>query len=211
MKLFPVILLGVLGACASSDSAEVHGKGVLAFDREPPAGARLFECPSWTEGDQFIYLRGGMLRLPLRVWAGEDGGFVLENEDNGVKTLLSADLNLTGLEEPGEPMAQRSDPAETWLHWPLWVGKRWSCNFVNRRPGQPPLPLVITYHCDAIETIDVPAGKFECLRIWRRARVASKRKYLERTSILWYAPQVGYFARRLENGTLLELEQFHRQ
>jgi hypothetical protein len=59
--------------------------------------------------------------------------------------------------------------------------------------------------------VTVGAGSFSCLRIWRHARVATEGKFLERASLLWFAPDVGNFAQRLENGTLLELEEYHRQ
>ena len=94
----------------------------------------------------------------------------------------------------------------------MWRGKRWTSHFVRKQLDQPALPLMVTYEVDAVETVTVPAGSFSCLRIWRRARVAeSEQRYLERVSVLWYAPEVGYFAKRLESGSLMELEEFHRQ
>jgi hypothetical protein len=90
-------------------------------------------------------------------------------------------------------------PADSRFAWPLWVGKRWVSHFVRKVPGAG-LPVLATYQCDARERITVPAGTFDCWRIWRRARPATEGKFL-----------VGWVVRRLDDGVLLELEEFHRQ
>jgi hypothetical protein len=39
---------------------------------------------------------------------------------------------------------------------------------------------------------------------------AVEEKYFERNDLLWYAPAVGFFARKLEDGLLTELQAFSR-
>ena len=217
MRRIEVAALGLAVAwatgCAGTPTLpDGSGRGIVAFDRDPPAGVEVFERPEWTAGDRFVYLRAGLIRLPFRVLDGEDGGYVLEHEESGGQTLITRDLAMAGQRDPEMPGGVRvDDPPEALLHWPLWAGKRWTCHFFRKQAGQPVLPLQATYHCDGTETITVPAGTFECLRIWRRVRVAAEGQYLERTSLLWYAPEAGYFARRLENGTLVELAELYRQ
>jgi len=206
------IVAAALSSCAGAGLAEGTGQGVVSFDRNAPTGSQLHERPTWEVGDRFVYRRAGVLQVPLRVTDRGDDGYVLTHEQSGVQTLLDQDLGLVGLDVPGDPQQTRREaPSEALLHWPLWVGKRWSCHFYRKRVGEPILPLHVSYHCDRVETVTVPAGTFECLRIWRRARVAAEGDYMEVTSLLWYSPEVGYFARRLENGSQLELLEYHRQ
>ena len=57
----------------------------------------------------------------------------------------------------------------------------------------------------------MPAGSFDCFRIWRRSQPLIEGSYLDKVSLLWYAPEVGNFVRRLEDNAVTELESFHRQ
>ncbi len=206
------VVAALLAACASHALPEGSGRGILSFDGEPPAGAEVVERPEWSAGDRFVYRRGGAMRLSYRVAERTDAGYVLEIEDTPVRTALTLDLAQSSMEIPGDPRAQRrDDPPEPLLHWPLWVGKHWSCHLLHKEAGQDAVPLEIAFHCDAEETVTVPAGTFACLRIWRRAKVAAEGRFLEQTSLLWYAPEVGNFARRLENGLLLELVEHERR
>ena len=206
--LVPLLLV----SCRSWELPEGTGKGLVSYDREAPAGARVVARPHWKVGDRFVYLRGGQVRLAQQVSMASEEGYVLEHEQSGIQTLLTPDLASIGVEMPGdETQARRLDPPEVVLHWPLWEGKRWSCHFQNKIAGQDMLPLLTTYHCEGWEEVDVPAGRFSCLRIVRRSRPAMQGEFMERANVLWYAPEVGYFARRLENGLILELVELHRQ
>lgn len=201
-----------LSACASSPPGpDVEGQGLVSVDATPPPGAELFERPQWHAGDRFVFRNGDRLRLRKRVVAGAEGRFELVDEDGGGTLELDADLGELG-ERNGQGEAGITfDPVDVRFAWPLWVGKRWSSHYVRRAPGQPPLPLLVQYHCDAIETVEVPAGTFRCLRIWRTASVAAQGDYIDRVSLLWYAPEVGNLARRLSDSLLLELDDWQRQ
>ncbi|MEO0652798.1 MAG: hypothetical protein AAFZ65_19145, partial [Planctomycetota bacterium] len=100
-----------------------------------------------------------------------------------------------------------ADPIDPSYAWPLWVGKRWTGDYVRRESSGTELPVVARYEIDARETVTVPAGTFDCLRVWRRDAVNLEGNYLERTTIDWYAPEVGYVVRRLEGGLETVLEQ----
>ena len=79
------------------------------------------------------------------------------------------------------------------------------------RPDDGPLVhIVATYQIDALETVKVPAGEFECLRIWRRAKPTSGNFYRE-TTLYWYAPKVGFWVRKLEGRLETELVDYERQ
>lgn len=211
---FPIapLLLLLVAACAAPTLPEGEGRGLLAWDREPPAGAETFPRPVLRPGDRFVFRRGGDFRQAWTVREAGPEGYILEEEESGRLHLLDLDLGDLGEERPGDPEAtRRLAPVDSTLHWPLWVGKRWRSHFLWKEPGQPPLPLLADYRCDALETVQVPAGTFRTLRIWRRVRVAARGEFVERTTLTWYAPEVGYVVRRLDDGILLELQEFHRQ
>ncbi len=202
-------------ACGTSGSAELvttQGRGVIAVDSEPPAGAKTFDRPTWRTGDRFVFRRGGRVRLAFRVAASNSDEIVLAEENTGVINRFDADIGMRSQELEGEQAMQRIlAPADSQLSWPLWVGKRWTCHYVRNAPGQRPLPLVAAYEADALETVVVPAGTFETIRIWRRARPAIEGDYVEDWEVAWYAPDVGYFVKRLERGVMTVLEEYARQ
>ncbi len=212
VRVDSVALLLALASCHSFELPEGSGDGLVSFDREPPAGAELFERPEWKVGDRFVFRRGSALTLASTVTAAGEDGYTLVNDKSGRRTFYTADFGALGEEHPDDPRLRTAlAPADHLLHWPLWVGKQWSCHFLRKTPGQPPLPLTVLYRVEDIDTITVPAGELRCPRILRRVRVAAEGNYLEQTALLWYSPEIGVLARQLENGTLLELEEFQRQ
>lgn len=207
-----LLACGTLPACQGTGAALPPGQGLVTVDRDPPSGAELFEAPSWKVGDRFVYLKGGVSRLSFRVESTEAGVHRLVDEQAGLVTLVGEDLSERGQEKPDAPeLTVAYDPADFQITWPLWVGKRWSCHLVRRADGQEDVPLLVSYECDGIDTVKVPAGTFRCLRIWRRARPARQGNYLERISVEWYAPEVGAFVRRLNDSMLVEAVEIDRQ
>lgn len=208
-------LLAFAMGCAStaaSEVAAVHRRGLVSFDREPPAGVETFARPEWKAGDRFVYLRGGKLRVGGHVDARAEGGWDLVDETSGLVLHLDPDLGELG-QGLAEPSAQdvRFDPVDARFAWPLWVGKRWVCEFVRFAEDEDPLPLIAGYRCDALEEVTVPAGTFRCLRIWRTVGPALKGNFIERVTVLWYSPEVGNIVRRLDDGIETVLFQFQRQ
>lgn len=208
--------LAALAACAAPGLPEGSGRGLVSYDRQPPDGVEAVAPPRWQAGDRMVYLRGNALRVNLHVEVGDDGGYVLVDDASGERQMLSAELADLGQADPGrngsDPVATIAlVPGDQRYHWPLWVGKRWSCHFLRKAPGQPPLPLLVTYVVEAQDDITVAAGTFRALRILRRAAVAAEGRYLERAVISWYAPAAGVEVRRIDDGILTELAELHRQ
>lgn len=208
-----VLFFAVCGAChAPAHEAPPKGLGLVTFDRTPPAGAEVFAKPDWKAGDRFTYRKGKLLRLPYRVDADESGGWRLVEEETGLFLRIDADLGEHGQVDPRQNGRELVlDPGDVPYQWPLWVGKRWTCQFTLGPKDKPTMAVIVSYHCDAIEEVTVPAGTFRCVRIWRSMRPAREGRFVEQVAILWYAPDVGYFSRRIEDGVLTELEEFHRQ
>ena len=200
----------LLPACRGAAGSLPPGRGLVSYDRDPPQGAVAYDAPAWKVGDRLVYRKGGAVRAAYRVEATEDGVHRLVEEQGTLVLHIGTDLSDRGQETVGGGTVTY-DPADFELSWPLWQGKRWSCSFVSRAPGREDIPLLVSYTCDATEDVTVPAGTFRCLRIWRRARLASPGNWIDRFSIAWYAPEAGAFVRRLNDSLLTELEEIHRQ
>lgn len=181
--------------------------GLQSFDAEPPAGAKTWERPTWRIGDRFVLQRGEAMKGEFKLIAITDDAYVLDT-GSGVQLRRDRDLGNLGEWTPaGEPL-HRLQPVDARFHWPLWVGKRWTCEFLDRAKNGD-LRLQASYHVEGIDAITVPAGTFEALRIVRRVKlVGTPDDYLERAQILWYAPAIGSEVRQLVAETLVELVEF---
>ncbi|MCA8953549.1 MAG: hypothetical protein KDE27_28820 [Planctomycetes bacterium] len=209
--MLPVSIAAALAAaCQSAPLPDGEGRGVLAFDPDPPPGAATYELPTFRVGDRYALLRGGRMRLDFAIVAvGPDG--VVVQDATGHQLRRTPELAYLGnWNERGEPVRLVS-PADTRFHWPLWVGKTWRCEFVDRRAGAPPLVIEVRYRVEAAERITVPAGTFDTLRIARieRAMVEGE-QFFDQTSLVWYAPSVGLEVRQLIGGTAFELVEWTR-
>ena len=201
----------LLTSCMSTAIPEGEGKGLVSVDKDPPADARIAERPEWHVGDRFGFRRGGQVSMVFRVTEKGDEGYQVAEETTGLVVFLDRDLGQLGQEAPAAPMAKRVlAPYDKEFTWPLWEGKQWTCHYIRKAPGAA-LPIMASYRCGKWETLTVGAGTFDCLRIWRTSRPAVEGTYLERVDVIWYAPEVGYYARKLVDGTLTELQSFQRQ
>ena len=215
-----VVLLALMtasSACRSSAVVVPSGSGLTSVDREAPPGVDLFGRPEFTAGDWFAYRSGGLVRLRYRVITDPEGsGYLMVDEDADRALVLDRDLAQLG--EGSTPRANglvewsvRKDPFDPSYTWPLWVGKRWSGDFVHRAADGSQLPFKTFYRVVALEQVVTPAGTFEALRIERHASPDTEGEFPDRVSLHWYSPEVGYLVRSLEDGIETELEEFHRQ
>jgi hypothetical protein len=203
----------LLTACASEPPPQpVAGRGLVTFERTPPEGAVTAPLPVWKLGDRFVFRRGGHVRIAMRVVEADATGYVLEEEDSGIKMRFTPELWELGQDSLLHPEVDIAlDPYDARFSWPLWVGKRWTAHYVSRKAGRPQLPFLVVYHCDALEEVKVPAGRMQTYRIWRRLRPAAEGNFLEIVTLAWYSPELGTIVRRLENGVITELEECVRQ
>lgn len=207
-------LLPMIAACAGAPMPDIAGRGLIAFDPEPPAGAETWDRPTFRVGDRYALLRGGQVRQDfVIVHAGGDGGDsgVVVQDAAGHQLRRTADLGYLGQwDDSGDPVHLFA-PEDTRFHWPLWVGKSWRCEYVDLQPDQPVRTVLVRYTVEDRDRVIVPAGTFETLRI---ARVETLKvdgeTYLDRTSVNWYAPAVGLEVRQLIGGTAFELVEWTR-
>ena len=186
------------------------GRGLIAFDPSPPAGAQVWPRPIVRDGDAFTLLRGGQVKQRFVVTEVSEAGHTLQDEA-GHRLRRDADLgNLGEWPEKGEEPIHALTPVDARFHWPLWVGKKWRSEFADRAAGQAML-LEVAYAIESLDTVVVPAGTFAALRIVRTVKlVVEGEKYLARTSIQWYAPDIGLDVRQLIDGSAFELAEFTR-
>jgi hypothetical protein len=212
MRPLAVLVLAFAPFCGACHSPKPlpAGRGLVAVDTEPPDGATRFGAPRWSEGDRFVYRRAGLVEIPVRVELAESG-YELVNEVTGQRTVLSPTFGERGERAAAGELSTTMDPEDASLSWPLWVGKRWGSEFTRRASRVDDLPLVASYLCDAEETVQVPAGTFRALRIWRRARLAAPGRFPEHVSIAWYAPEIGAVVRRITEGVETVLVEASRR
>ena len=201
-----VVVAALLVGCRSTTSSlpSGTGRGVLTVASMPPAGTPTWERPEWRVGDRFELVRGEHMPGAFTVVAAGPDGYRL---DAGGGMFLRRDLDLGNLGEctaDGEPVHLLT-PADVRYHWPLWVGKTWRCEFVDRARGSV-LTMQADYEVEALDRITVPAGTFEALRIVRRVRlVGADGEHLTRVQIAWYAPAIGSEVRQLVGDSMVEL------
>ncbi|MCA8974543.1 MAG: hypothetical protein KDC98_07460 [Planctomycetes bacterium] len=199
-----LIVLG-LSACATAPMPDGIGRGVIAFDPEPPPAAVLYERPACEVGCRYALLQGGQIRQEFTVVESGTAGQVVRDA-SGHELRRDRDLGHLGEWNAEGEAVHLLSPADARFHWPLWVGKRWRCEYVDRRPGEPMRTLEVSYTVEELDRIAVPAGTFEALRIARVAVLkADGGRYLSRTSLSWYAPSIGLEVRQVRNDTAFEL------
>ncbi|GAB4152866.1 MAG: hypothetical protein Fur0037_21690 [Planctomycetota bacterium] len=203
-----LIALLSLCACAAGPTAlpDEEGRGLVAYDPSPPKGAELFERPTWRVGDRVVLLRGGRQRLEQVVVAATGSGYELADQ-TGSRMFRDLDLATLG-ESPGEglPLTHRLAPKDVRYHWPLWVGKRWKCHYLDQS-ARGSMPFVVGYAVEAVDEISVPAGTFRCLRIVRTSERATEdgADWFQGTMVIWYAPDIGIEVRQVIGGLSIDL------
>jgi hypothetical protein len=205
-----LVAFTALTACTApppAPGASASGRGLVQWDHDPPPGAATWSRPTWHVGDRFVLLRGERLRGEFRVTAATAEHYALD-PGNGIQLRRDLDLGNLGEWQPdGEPLHVLS-PVDTRYHWPLWVGKRWSCEFVDRGRDAAPITMHADYLVEDLDTVTVPAGTFPALRIVRRLQlVGAPADFLARWQIAWYAPDLGTEVRQLFGDTIVELAE----
>lgn len=196
----------LLAACTGvAPPPAITGSGMLSSDGAAPPGAATYDRPRWSLGDRMVFERGSRMRVELTVTEVAADGYTLSDAQGSRlrKSLDFADLG----EYPAAvaPAGRVFEPQDHRYHWPLWVGKRWRCQYVDRMPDGRVLPIEAGYEVEDLDSVTTPAGTFLALRIRRVARLQLEGNYLDRTTFTWYAPELGLEVRQTIGDTLLEL------
>ena len=214
MRALVVLSLLILAACQSSAApppvVEGQGKGLIAFDPTPPAGAKTWPQPEWRKGDHYVLVRGGQEKMAFTVSEVGEQGYVV-SDGAGNQYLRGKDLSNLGERPRGsDRWIHELAPGDVRFHWPLWVGKRWRCHFLDKNANGSALPIEVAYTVEDVDTITVPGGTFEALRILRTSRlvVDGPDKFFDRDSVIWYAPAIGLEVRQFLDETRIELSEW---
>ena len=199
------LLIASCGLAPQPSLPKGDGPGLVAFDADAPVGAMQWQRPQWEVGDTFTLLRGGKQRVTFTVAEKDESGYRLV-DDSGNAHERSLDLAMRaefrkGEDEPSHELT----PEDVRFHWPLWVGKSWTCRYVDRTAGGPSLPIETVYVVEDLDRVSTPAGAFDALRIVRRSRRCDADGFLDRCNVIWYAPSVGSEVRQALGDTVVEL------
>jgi hypothetical protein len=145
--------------------------------------------PEWRPGDRWKYRVNGSAietRTVDVLDTREVGGtlyYVVRHSDSDILNYWTLDLGWAFAAQSGDSrVTARTDQPMPWFKWPLQVGHRWTYQGVYEdRSGK--RDLNETFMVVATETVDVPAGRFEALKVVREGQSADSDQY-------WYAPEV---------------------
>lgn len=210
IQLLPCVLLA---ACSGIPTKMPPGKGpgLVTVPKEPPAGVETFPRPKFQRGDRLVFEIGRATKFTMRVTKADEAGYEFAQEGANEVAVYDANLGVMAIRRPGEPhQDEMRAPVDSTFTWPLWVGKRWTCIFMEKNPMAGAWEVAVEYRADAIETIKVPAGEFRCVRIWRHS-VPTRGRFARATSIYWYAPKVGFWVKKLDDGIQTVLIDYERQ
>lgn len=202
---------GMPAAMPTDANGQAVGRGIISVSETAPDGAQCWARPQWRVGDRFTLVRGERMTATFTVRSIDDGAYVI---DMGNGSLLRRDQDLGNLghwlDATGEAMRELV-PVDSRYQWPLWVGKQWACEFVDRTRTGRAMVMVASYEVEDMDCIKVPAGSFDALRIRRTLRLAdSGDDVLTRAQLIWYAPEAGLEVRQLTGDTLVELVDYTR-
>lgn len=173
--------------------------GCHSMPTEAPTAAqadrRFATAPEWRPGDRWVYrwLNGagtGTRTIDVKETREVNGikYYVLTSPDDDLLNFWTLDLRWAGaVDARDSKVAARIDPPVPWFNWPLEPGHRWSHQALYEdRSGK--RPANDTFMAMGLEMVDVPAGRYQALKIVREGQSGDSDQY-------WYVPEVRSYAR----------------
>ena len=178
---FLILVLAVASSACGTVPAETPGK---------PETLRAAIPPEWRPGDRWVYRRADGTTNATRVvevleTRDVKGAryYVLNMPDEELLNFWTLDLHWAFTAAARDSRVEASvNPPLPWFSWPLEVGRRWTHQGEYRNRGGN-WPVNETFMVVGTETIDVPAGRFQTLKVVREGQSADSDQY-------WYAPEV---------------------
>jgi hypothetical protein len=173
--------LALAGGCALPPMPATGSPADPGAFVEPPAGTvTRFErqgSGSLAGGPTTVEWRHGRQSWQGREWyAAVSSALGTQLHDPETHALVAT------LAPDGSPRWRYDPPVG--YRFPLAVGQRWEANTTLTTPGRAPLALSMRFQVDAVEPVDVPAGRFDAYRV----RVLNS---LGETETVWTAPALG--------------------
>ena len=159
----------------------------------PPANVTQYQVTPWQVGTEFVFktttAESERSRTAQVAGIRNHRGRQAYEYVRGNSTFLYdvATNNWIGTIENGT-LVRSAEPFREVYQWPLWVGKtyRGKYDFTNHTEGRTWYGTAPFWEVEAVETITVPAGTFETLRIQ-----SGPGKGVGFEETYWYAPELG--------------------
>jgi len=176
-------LLVVLLAALSTGCSAIPG--ATAPPQKPGAAAP----PEWHPGDRWVYRINGSDKETrtievesTRSVSGQPYYYVIKASDTDLLNYWTLDLGWAAVVSSDSRVVARVDPPVPWFVWPLDVGRQWTHQGrYEDRNGRHDANS--RFMVTAREIVDVPAGRFETLKVVREGESVNSDQY-------WYAPEV---------------------
>ena len=183
LPLFVGVAVLLATGCASTSNTRAQQRALVA--------------PEWKVGDEWAYrweepTGGGTYVASVVRKETLDGveHFVVKSGVERETYHRASDL-ATSMEKVSGGIDTRLVPPRTNYQWPLAVGKTWELTFRQERPmARETSDLVWVWHVEKEETVSVPAGTFNTLKIVCRDKRTNKPIYEA-----WHSPDVKQFVR----------------
>ena len=200
------VALAASGGCATSQDGAVPPPGTT-MTATTVAHAQADKAPIWRPGDRWAYVwtSGTDKRtkiIEVREVKPVNGihYYVIRNNEADVEQYQywTTDLHWAASIKDAKVQA-RMVPPEPWFTWPLRAGQQWQhrgeFQMVDGKQQMEDTFVVV-----GPETVEVPAGTFEAIKITRTAKGGDSDQY-------WYAPDVRMYVRWVGRRGAAEFEE----
>jgi|SRR5690242_18021683 hypothetical protein len=186
----PVLIAALacwLGGCAGQPVPPAPAQAPGNPEATPSAAAP----PEWRPGDRWVYgwtsATGSGTKTVEMVEIRDINAvsyYIIRIGD--VDYFYTRDLRWAGSMQKDKIVA-RMTPPQPWFTWPLETGRRWTHEGLYEDPSGK-VPHKDVFSVVGSETVEVPAGRFETLKIVRETDRRDSDQY-------WYAPSVRFYVR----------------
>jgi hypothetical protein len=206
--LLVALMLSISTGCVAPSAPSAPASPTLAGTGSPVLV--VASPPSWRPGDRWVYgwtsggERGTKSIETLEVREINNVSFYLLRVGE-VEVFYTRDLRWAGSMQDGR-VTSRMTPPQPWFAWPLRVGNTWTYrgSFEDRN-GKSEFNDV--FSVVAAETVEVPAGRFNALKIVRETQRRDSDQY-------WYSPEAHFYVkwigRRGDTAFEEQLQAYHR-
>jgi hypothetical protein len=168
---------------------------------------RFASPPEWRPGDRWVYrVPNGAAAVTRTIEVRDIRNvndltyYVLANPDDDLLNFWTLDLRWAGAVGARDSKVEaRVDPPVPWFSWPLQTGRQWTHEAVYEdRSGK--RAVNDTFMVIGPETVEVPAGRYQAVKIVREAPSGDSDQY-------WYAPEVRSYVRWILKRTDKRVEE----
>jgi hypothetical protein len=189
----PVFWAILLAGCAAGPPPTPSTPPSSVQSAPAPTSATVPSPPRWRVGDRWVYewVSGGQVSTKTVEVAGVESVNGVTYYVAGVGEIqeyLTLELHWAASLRNSKVQA-RMLPPQPWYVWPLEAGQRWT-HRAAFEDAQGRREQIHRFVVVGAETVEVPAGRFQSLKVMREADGEESDQY-------WYAPVVGSYVRWL--------------